>query len=105
MGYQLDFHDHTDTFLLVILNRVDNLDHHGMDGEQGMTLGYQLDQWLSLRLLDNVILDFYLDLPCVLPYAVYVDLEHLETQDYLGLLSEPCTPVVTISEDHLKLPW
>ena len=71
-----------------------------MDLEQGMTQSYQLDQQLSLRLLDNVILD----LPCVLPYAVHVDLEHLETQGYMGLLSEPCTPVVTITQDHLKLP-
>ena len=43
-------------------------------------MGYQLDQRLSLRLIDNVILD----LPCVLPYAVHVDLEILETQGYWG---------------------
>ena len=49
----------------------------------------------------NVLLE-HGGLHCVLPCAVHVNLEHLETQGYLGLLSEPCTPVIT--QDHLKLP-
>ena len=45
--------------------------------------------------LDNVLLD-HGGLPCVLPFAVHLDLGHLpDTQGYLGLLSEPCTPTQT----------
>ena len=42
--------------------------------------------------LDNVLLD-HGGLPCVLPFSVHLDLGHLpDTQGYLGLISEPCTP-------------
>ena len=42
--------------------------------------------------LDNVLLE-HVGLPCVLPFAVHLDLGHFpDTQGYLGLLSEPCTP-------------
>ena len=75
----------------------------------GLPFGHPLHS-VSLRLiksdLDKVLLE-HGGLPCVLPFAVHVDLEHLETQGYLGLLSEPCeprTPVVSITHDHLKLP-
>ena len=45
-----------------------------------MTQGYQLDQSLSLRLIKIVLDDVLLEhggLPCVLPFAVHLDLGHL----------------------------
>ena len=40
-------------------------------------------------------------LPYVLPLAVHLDLEHLSnTQGYLGLLSEPCTPTLLSSHEN-----
>jgi len=56
----------------------------------GMTWGY----WLSLRLIksvpDNVLLE-YGGLPCVLSFAVHLDLGHLpDTQGSSGMVSEPC---------------
>ena len=55
-----------------------------------------VDQSLSLRLiecaLDNVPLE-HGGLPCVLSFAVHLDLGHLpDTQGYLGLLPEPFYP-------------
>ena len=42
--------------------------------------------------LHNVLLE-HGELPCVLPFDVHLDLGHLpDTQGYLGLLPEPCTP-------------
>ena len=63
------------------------------------TLGFYLNyvhQSLSLRLIEcalhNVLLE-HGELPCVLPFDVHLDLGHLsDTQGYLGLLPEPCTP-------------
>ena len=57
-------------------------------------------QLLSLRLIEcahhNVLLD-YGELPCVLPYAVHLDLGYCpDTQGYLGLLSGPYTPSHTL---------
>ena len=46
----------------------------------GMIQGYQLDQTLSLRLIKSVPDNFILEhsgLPCVLPFAVHLDLGHL----------------------------
>ena len=46
--------------------------------------------------LHNVLLD-HGGLPCVLPFTVHLDLGHLpDTQGYLGLLSEPCSPTQTL---------
>ena len=64
-----------------------------------MIQGYQMDQSLSLRLiksvLDNVLLE-HGGLPCVLPFAVHLDLGHLpDTQGYLELLTEHCAPTQT----------
>ena len=42
----------------------------------------------------NVLLE-HGELPCVLPFDFHLDLGHLpDTQGYLGLLPEPCTPGV-----------
>ena len=47
---------------------------------------------------DNVPLE-HGGLPCVLPYAVHLDLGYLpDTQGSLGLLSEPCTPTQTFKK-------
>ena len=55
------------------------------------SLVYGLDHGV----LDNVLLD-HGGLPCVLPFAVHLDLGHLpDTQGYLGLLSEPCSHTQT----------
>ena len=46
-------------------------------------------------ILHNVLLE-HGELPCVLPYDVHLDLEHLsDTQGYIGLISDPCTPTQT----------
>ena len=57
-------------------------------------------QSIALRLIEcachNVLLE-YSELPCVLPYAVHLDLGYCpDTQGYLGLLSGPHTPSHTL---------
>ena len=53
---------------------------------------------LSLRLIEcalHYVLLEHGELPCVLPFDFHLDLGHLpDTQGYLGLLPEPCTPGV-----------
>ena len=59
--------------------------------------------WLTKSDLENVLLK-HGGLPCILSFAVHLDLGHLlETQGYLGLLPEPCTPVNS-TQDHFKFP-
>ena len=66
------------------------------------TWGFNLNhvhQSLSLRLIEcahhNVLLE-YGELPCVLPYAVHLDLGYCpDTQGYLGLLSGPYIHLLT----------
>ena len=49
-----------------------------------------------LLFFDNVLLE-HGELPCVLPLAVHLDLEHLpNTQGYLGLLFELYTLTQTL---------
>ena len=64
-------------------------------GTRGFYLNHE-HQSLSLRLIEcalhNVLLE-HGELPCVLPFDVHLDLEHLpDTQVYLRLLPEPCNP-------------
>ena len=67
------------------------------------TWGFYLNhghQSLTLRLLksdlEHVLIE-HGEQPCgVLPFAFHLDLGCLlETQEYLGLLSEPCSPIQT----------
>ena len=58
------------------------------------------DLWYMVHgiktVLDNVLLD-HGGLPCLLPITVHLNLGHPpDTQGYLGLLSEPCTPTQTL---------
>ena len=51
-------------------------------------------------MIDDVLLE-HDGLTHVLPLTVHLDLEHLpNTQGYLGLLSEPCTPTLLSSHEN-----